>query len=67
MSLGEDRVRTSFISTTNSQVEEIKRRTADCIDWVEAIKDKDQRLAALAQTAYETAAMWAVKLATTDK
>jgi hypothetical protein len=33
----------------------------------EEIKHLDPRLAALAQTHYEDAAMWAVKLATTGK
>lgn len=34
------------------------------IDLCEQLKAKDGRLAALAQTSYEEAAMWAVKAAT---
>jgi len=49
-------------------VDKIKRYTADLIDLCEEIKMKSDpnvserwRLCALAQTAYEEAAMWAVK------
>jgi hypothetical protein len=57
-SLGAKRVRESFNPSKDSMVDKIKRYTADLID---------PRLAALAQTAYEEAAMWAVKAATTTK
>jgi len=65
MSLGANRVRESFNPSGNVMVDKIKRYTADLIDLCEELKDKDPRLAALAQTAYEEAAMWAVKAATT--
>lgn len=65
MSLGSDRVRASFNPSNNDRVDEIKRRTAELIDICEQeLKPLDGRLAALAQTAYEEAAMWAVKAAT---
>ena len=65
MSIGEDRVRASFNPNANGMVDVIKMRTAELIDLCEGLKPKDPRLAALAQTAYEEAAMWAVKAATT--
>lgn len=67
MSLGTDRVRTSFNPSKDNKVDEIKERTAELIDLCEDLKSNDPRLAATAQTAYELAAMWAVKLATTTK
>jgi hypothetical protein len=57
-------------------VDQIKQKTAALIDLVEELKLAAQnvgsqsemiRLCALAQTAYEDAAMWAVKAATTGK
>lgn len=65
MTLGEERVRKSFNPSNDSEVDMIKQLTADLIDRCEGLKQKDPRLAALAQTAYEEAAMWAVKAATT--
>ena len=64
MTLGEKRVRKAFNPDANSQVDIIKQKSADLIDLCETLKAKDPRLAALAQTAYEEAAMWAVKAAT---
>lgn len=64
LSLGEKRVRTDFNVSDNSFVAEIKSQTASLINMVDALKEKDPRLASLAQTAYEEAAMWAVKAAT---
>ena len=64
VTLGEHRVRATFNPNDNPLVREIKGMSAECIDWCEQQKTKDPRLAALAQTAYEEAAMWAVKLAT---
>jgi hypothetical protein len=64
MTLGESRVRLAFNPSDNSLVYEIKQKSADLIDLCEKHKGKDPRLAALAQTHYEDAAMWAVKLAT---
>ena len=65
--LGEKRVRVSFNPGHHSLVDDIKEKTANLIDMIEEIKHLDPRLAALAQTHYEDAAMWAVKLATTGK
>lgn len=64
MSIGEDRVRTKFNPSANSIVDQIKQHSAALIDTCEALKVRDPRLASLAQTAYEEAAMWAVKAAT---
>lgn len=62
--IGEARVRTSFNVSGDSVVDQIKRKSAELIDLCEGLKAKDGRLASLAQTAYEEAAMWAVKAAT---
>lgn len=64
MSLGEDRVRIKFNPSADSTVDKIKNKSAELIDLCEELKLKDARLASLAQTAYEEAAMWAVKAAT---
>lgn len=61
----EPRVREDFNPSKSDMVTKIKRYTADLIDICEDLKRSDPRLAALAQTAYEEAAMWAVKCATT--
>ena len=65
MTIGEDRVRINFNPGGNMIVNVIKQQTADLISLCETLKSKDPRLATLAQTAYEEAAMWAVKAATT--
>jgi hypothetical protein len=62
--LGETRVRTTFNPSASTDVEVIKQKSAALIDLCEGLKSKDPRLAALAQTAFEEAAMWAVKAAT---
>lgn len=62
--IGESRVRTTFNPSANSVVDQIKQKSAELIDPCEGLKGKDARLASLAQTAYEEAAMWAVKAAT---
>ena len=67
MSLGAQRVRESFNPSKDNLVDKLKRHTADLIDYCEDLKQLDPRLAALAQTAYEEACMWAVKAATTAK
>jgi hypothetical protein len=68
MSIGEDRVRTKFNPSATALVDQIKQQTAKLIDLCETFKQQtDPRLVALAQTAYEEAAMWAVKAATTGK
>ena len=64
MTIGEQRVRTTFNPSASTDVDRIKQKTAELIDMCEALKQLDPRLAALAQTAYEEAAMWAVKVAT---
>lgn len=63
-SIGAKRVRTNFNPSSNLDVDFIKNSSAQLINFVEDMKSKDPRLASLAQTAYEEAAMWAVKLAT---
>jgi len=67
MSFGEDRVRISFNPSSDPQVEQVKRSAADLIDLCEDFKSLDPRCAALAQTAFEEGAMWAVKAATAKK
>ena len=67
MSLGERRVRLSFNPSARTEVDLIKQKTAELIDLCESLKTRDARLAALAQTAYEEAAMWAVKAATEER
>jgi hypothetical protein len=64
MSIGEDRVRTKFNPSANGVVDQLKQKSAELIDLCETLKAKDPRLAALAQTTYEEAAMWATKAAT---
>jgi hypothetical protein len=69
--LGMDRVRMTFNPSNNFHVDNIKGRTADLIDLCSDIKaassnSETARLCSLAQTAYEEAAMWAVKAATAD-
>jgi len=62
--VGQARVRASFNPSKESVVDQIKEQTAALIDLCESLKAKDPRLASLAQTAFEEAAMWAVKAAT---
>lgn len=64
LSIGEQRVRTAFNPDQNSTVDKIKQKTAELINLCEELKAKDPRLASVAQTEYETAAMYAVKAAT---
>jgi len=66
-SIGAVRVREDFNPSQDDMVTKLKRYTADLIDLCEDLKHLDPRCAALAQTAYEEAAMWAVKAATTRK
>lgn len=63
-SIGEQRVRTEFNPDNNGLVDQIKQKSAELINLCEGLKEKDGRLASLAQTTYEEAAMWAVKAAT---
>jgi hypothetical protein len=62
--LGEQRVRTEFNPSSESIVDQIKQKTAELINICEELKEKDPRLAAIAQTEFESAAMRAVKAAT---
>ena len=65
---GEYRVGVSFNPSGNPQVDVIKRRTADLIDILADLSagrtQPGAREASLAMTAYEDAAMWAVKAVT---
>jgi hypothetical protein len=63
-SIGEFRVRVGFNPSSGDLVNQIKQKTAELIDLCEELRAKDGRLASLAQTTYEEAAMWAVKAAT---
>lgn len=68
--LGEDRVRVKFNPSDDSLVAKIKQKSAELINLCESsalagpVDGEYQRLWSLAQTAYEEAAMWAVKAAT---
>ena len=70
--IGEQRVRVDFNVSGSDTVTTIKKKSAELLDICEDLKPKDgsmmssekARLIALAQTAYEEAAMWAVKAAT---
>lgn len=62
--IGEKRVRVEFNPSNDGVIDQIKQKTADLINLLEELKSKDPRLASLAQTSYEEAAMWAVKCAT---
>ena len=64
MTIGAERTRVSFNPNGDDMVTRIKSKTAELIDLCEEVKPQDPRLASLAQTAYEEAAMWAVKAAT---
>jgi len=64
LSVGEQRVRTQFNPSNDSIVDQIKQKSAELINLWEKLKEKEPRLASIAQTSYEEAAMWAVKAAT---
>ena len=70
-SLGECRVRTEFNPSAVGNVNFIKEKTAELINVCDDLRAKEGvdlrekvRLIEIAQTAYEEAAMWAVKAAT---
>ena len=63
-SIGEQRVRVEFNPSANGMVDQLKQKSAELINLCEELKAKDPRLASLAQTSFEEAAMWAVKAAT---
>lgn len=62
--VGEQRVRVDFNVNNDELVGQLKVKCAELIDICEGLKQKDPRLASLAQTSLEEAAMWAVKAAT---
>lgn len=71
--LGEKRVRVDFNVSDLNDVNEVKARAAESINFIERLRDKPvepskaserHRLISLSQTAYEEAAMWAVKALT---
>ncbi len=71
--IGEQRVRVDFNvakdEATRSNIDLIKTKTAELINILNLVKDEAlrserNRLIALAQTDYESAAMWAVKAIT---
>lgn len=69
MTLGEERVRLNFNPSADNLVSQIKLHSANLIDRcnVNSFTTDDpeaKRLWSLAMTAYEEAAMWAVKAAT---
>ena len=74
LTLGEQRVKTTFNPSSEDIVQLIKDKTASLINLVESVNyesEKDTkkageraRLVALALTSYEQAAMWGVKAAT---
>ena len=73
MTKGEYRVGINFNPSADDHVGQIKRMAADLIDYIETIPGAEVRdlrgsevgrLKALAQTAIEDGAMWAVKAAT---
>lgn len=70
LTLGEKRVRSKFNPSSQNAVDLIKNKSAELIDIVDCLphnvnEDGERaRLKSLAMTAYEQAAMWAVKAAT---
>lgn len=69
MTKGEDRVRVKFNPSAQGDVDRIKQRSAELIDQLEQVARSNanpelRRLIALAQTALEESAMWAVKALT---
>lgn len=64
---GENRVRVNFNVGGSKDVDKIKIKTAELINLIDSLPNKDgemERLKSLAMTTYEEAAMWAVKAAT---
>lgn len=70
MTKGEYRVGIAFNPSARPDVDALKRAAADLIDAIDALPGdvpEAERLKALAMTATEEAAMWAVKAATKQK
>ena len=63
MTEGEYRVGINFNPSGDQTVDAIKRKAAELIDLI-GDSGKDERCTALAQTAFEDGAMWAVKSVT---
>lgn len=64
---GENRVRVNFNVGGSKDIDKIKTKTAELINLIDSLPNKDgemERLKSLAMTAYEEAAMWAVKAVT---
>lgn len=69
MTLGQSRVRASFNPSGKTLVDELKLHAAELIDLCEEMRGDNaeiNRCCALAQTAFEEGAMWAVKAATAE-
>jgi hypothetical protein len=83
MTKGEQRLRISFNPSSDSLVDQIKQKTSELINLLEAVKNDEVsktyeqspetkqevsgeklRLVSLSETAYEEAAMWAIKAIT---
>ena len=73
MTLGEQRVRTTFNPEQNSKVDVIKQKAAELINLIDKLERKENdpkkigefvRLKSLAMTSFEEGAMWAVKACT---
>ena len=62
---GERRVRLGFNPGGNDEVADLKKKSAQLIDLIYCA-GKDPRCSALAMTAFEEGAMWAVKSLTAD-
>ena len=67
MTLGEKIVRTEFNPSEASGVDYFKQEFAKLINSIDEVKELESRLAYLAITKLEEAAMFAVKLITTKK
>lgn len=70
MTKGANRVGMSFNPSGNAEVDEVKSTVASLIDGMQDIVDlggEAGRCAAIAQTKFEEAAMWAVKAITKPK
>ena len=66
---GGDRTRVAFNPSGKVEVDTVKRQTAELIDSLQIIVDHGDeagRCAAIAQTKYEEASMWAVKAHTAN-
>ncbi len=76
MTLGQKRVKAEFNPAKNDLVDQIKNKSAELIDLVEQLRvagseaqkvhGEKHRLISLAQTEFESGAMWAVKACFTD-